>query len=495
MELKTHIIDLDGRINYTFITLVLLAFYLIAIGIFSIIKPSYIHFVILGVPLIPVLIFVWSSNISYSVLLYIALLPIIQHFSFQGVLWGDFLFTPHMIINFVILTGIFFQFVYNYNPSVKYSLTKIDKLLLLFFLLTILSLIFPYSIEALDHTKRWLLFYTGVIETITFFFIVIYFLRRDESFSHKLIIALVLTSFSSLIIALSEFNTLGFSLIDIFFARMRIGFGYHNTNLYGIHSALMIPILFYAVTSEKFKNIRALVWFSFIILVVLSVLTFNRGTFLVLGLQLLMLFFIPQTRKKILGIIFIGIVGLVYYSELVFLYLDRFIGGQGSETMQKLVDKSAYYRFEAWAVGFKMLFLYPFGIGAGGFQYGWEKYGSDPTFYLGTPHQLFLTIGVDYGLPALIVFISILIVSITYSNRLSKKDEEGEVNIFKFLTISLFSYAAYGMVTVGELSHLTGFFAPNNGYTIVLMSVLAMVSYYYFKYNEKKSDYLEKKNF
>jgi O-antigen ligase len=201
-----------------------------------------------------------------------------------------------------------------------------------------------------------------------------------------------------------------------------------------------------------------------------------------------MLFFIPQTRKKILSIIFIGIIFLIYFNNLVFLYIDRFIGGQGSETVQKLVDKSAYYRFEAWVVGLKMLFLYPLGIGAGGFQYGWEKYGSDPTFYLGTPHQLFLTIGVDYGLPALIVFISILITAIIFSKKLSKTGEEDEINIFKLLTISLISYATYGMITVGELSHLTGLMSPNNGYTIVLMILLAIISYYY-----QESDFVERK--
>jgi O-antigen ligase len=216
------------------------------------------------------------------------------------------------------------------------------------------------------------------------------------------------------------------------------------------------------------------------------VLTFNRGTFLVLGLQFFLLYFIPETRKKILIIVTLGLIGVIYFNKLVFLYLDRFIGGQGSEAAQKLIDKSAYYRFEAWAVGVKMLFLYPLGIGAGGFQYGWEKYGSDPKFYLGTPHQLFLTIGVDYGLPALIVFITILVTAITYSNKLSKTIEEKGTSIFKFLTISLISYVAYGMVTVGELSHLTGFMAPNNGYTIVLMCVLAIISFrmYIYKLNQ-----------
>jgi hypothetical protein len=75
---------------------------------------------------------------------------------------------------------------------------------------------------------------------------------------------------------------------------------------------------------------------------------------------------------------------------------------------------------------------------------------------------------------------------------MKKKKTEG-TRIFAYIKISIVSYLVYGFITDGELSHLTGFTYPNNGYTLFLMSLLSLVSYYYTKY-VKSSDGKNKLN-
>jgi hypothetical protein len=209
-------------------------------------------------------------------------------------------------------------------------------------------------------------------------------------------------------------------------------------------------------------------------------LTFNRGTFLVITIELFFLFFIKQNRKIIYLSITAAILGAIYFNELILLYLQRFIGSD-QETTRAYIDLSSLYRIEAWKLGISLLFLFPFGLGAGGFQFAWERFGPYPQIYLGTPHQLFLSIGVDYGTLSMIVFILILIVSYYYSHFMSKNTSE-QNNLFRYLKISLIGYVCYGITTGGELSHLSGFTAPNNGYSLLLFTLLAIISFHvYYK--------------
>ena len=480
MILPESIISKNGMVNWDKLMRYLVLSYLILLPISFLFLTKYAFILTFSLPLLPLLVIVFINKIGMIILLFISLLPIIQHNSYRGVDIGDFFINVHMVILFVIILIVFNNHLYTYSYKEKDSPTLIDKLIILLAIASILSLIFANSLDV-NHTKRWLLFYTGIFETVSFFYIILFYLKRNENYSEKVIIAVLLSSFSSLIIAFIELREVGFSLVNIFLARMHIGFGYHNMNLYGINSAILIPMSFYALLSPRFKKFKKLTIIILTINIVLAVLTMNRGTFLILGFQLILLSFIKEARKIVFGIIIIGIAGALYFSNLLLLYMQRFVGSSGGNQLMDMVDKSAQYRLDAWKTALKLLWIYPFGLGAGGFQYGWEKYGTDPTFYLGTPHQLFLSVGVDYGVLTMIVFIIFLFTSILYSNKMRKSGDTESSYQQKFITISLVSYVAYGMVTVGELSHLSGFKYPNNGYTLVLLSLIAITSYNYSK--------------
>lgn len=376
-----------------------------------------------------------------------------------------------MVIQLSLLLLCLINYFYSYDYSKNVRLGTIDLLIISFGVVSFLSILFGYSLPEND-AKRWLLAYTGIFETTSFYFITIYLLNREGDFIIKILTAFMISVFSAGIVSLIELNTIGYSIVNIFLARMRIGFGFHNTNLFGIYSVLLFPLIVYLINNNRSNVVKYLSYISFGTLTALSVLCFNRGTFIVLGIQLILLIIYTKDKKLVYSTIGFLLVAAVYFNKIFIVYLIRFFGNNTSQGL----DESTINRLDAWRVGFNSLILYPFGVGAGGFQLLWEKYGINPTNYLGTPHQLFLSIGIDYGLPTLLFFLAILYYSFKYSFRIIKVSKINS-SIFKYIIIALIGYIIYGMITDGELSHLSGFIIPNNGYSIYLFTLFAIISF------------------
>jgi O-antigen ligase len=476
------IINENGELKPVHVVVAFIIIYVLFITVIVIIRPNvFIYFAVL-VPFLPVLLFILINKLDYALLIYVVILPIIQHYSNLSVPLGDFRVTPDMIIHIILLIASVNYFLYSYNTYTKRTLSLQDKILLVFVLLTVFSLI-AASYFPINHSKRILLYYTGIFQPITFYFIILYFLSRVPNFLNKLILAIMLTASSAAIIAFIELREIGFSLINIFFSRNQIGFGYRNTNLFGMHAVLVFPLFFYALKSDDFKKQKYLLWLNFILLSVLSVLTLNRGTFVVLVVYLFLLFWKKENRKIVIGFVFAGIVGAVYYIDLLILYINRFFGG-GGEQSKFLMDQSALYRLEIWRVAIEAIIEYPLGMGGIGYGYAWKKFSIDPTSIFLTPHQLLLYIAIDYGVPALLAFIFLFIIVFKSISLLSRADRIPHSKLFYYIKLAFIGYFIHGFLTGGELSHLSGNMLPNNGYSYILMILLAIVSFQFTKYKE-----------
>jgi O-antigen ligase len=472
--LINNFITNDGELKPLQLSLLIGLFYAIILTILLIVKPSFFVYAIIVIPLFGLSLIILFTRIEFAILAYIATIPIIQHFSLISVPLGGFRITPDMVIHILILIALLNEVVFSFNPNKPKYLTGVDKALLVFVLLTFFSIIAASS-QPIDHGKRILLYYTGIFQPISFYFILIHLLSKDKLFSKNLIVAITLTSLSASVIAFLELKEVGLNLIGIFLRRNEIGFGYRNTNLFGIHAALLFPIFFYAIHSKAFAKIKFIIWLNFILLSLLSFLTLNRGTFLILAVYLFILFWKKENRKIVLGFIVSGLVAAAYFSNLLIIYINRFLGGNATQT-GFLGDESALFRIQIWKLGFETILKNPFGIGGTGFIDVWKKYGIDQSWTFVTPHQILLYIGVDYGLPALIAFIFLFVVLFKSLSYLSKNSEQKNTNLFYYVRLSLIGYLIHGFLTGGELSHLSGNIYPNNGYSYILMILLALVS-------------------
>lgn len=477
-------INSKGYINVLPLLLISLFIYLtILVGILIIDRRFYL-FALLGLPILPVIAFIVINRLDFALLSYIALTPIIQSLSIIHYPLGSFVITPDMVIHILLISAIFNQFLYGYDPANRYKLSFLDKVLLSFVLLSVFALI-AGSYFPIDHGKRILLYYAGIFQTVTFYFCLLYYLHRVENFTENLILAVSLTAISAAVVAFFEIRTVGFGLINLYFARQSIGFGYHNTNLFGMHAALVFPIIFYAVTEPRFKKYKILLWVSFICIAILSIITLNRGTFVVVIFNLFFLFAIKRNRKIIFALFAAGALAAVYFSSLLILYINRFFGGGEAAGKGGIaLDQSALYRLEVWDVAFQAIARYPLGMGGTGYIYAWQKFGHETTIYFVTPHQIFLYLAVDYGVPALLAFLVLLLVFFKGARYLYKLKNNSYSIFFYHLLAAMIGYLIHGFLTGGELSHLSGNVLPNNGYSYMLMIVLALVSYHYYKHKQ-----------
>ena len=475
--MSVSVLEKNNRKNIIYPVTAAILIYFTVLGSVLLINPSYFIYFSFLLPIIPILFYFLINKIEFSFLLYIVFLPVIQHFSLKAISIGDFKITPDIVIHFVLMMSLLYHFIHSYEPLRVRKLILQDKLVLLFVLFSIFSLI-SGSEFPINHEKRILLYYTGIVQPISFYFALLFFLNRVPDFSKKLLLALALTSFFSGIIAFYEIKMVGFSIINIFLSRMHIGFGYHNANLFGLQVALVFPIIIYLIKSVEFKKYKPILWSSFCILTTLAILTLNRGTFVVLIFNLIVLFWKKENRLIVFGLLIIGIIMSIYFSDLLMLYINRFVTTNSGNKSGFLADESAMFRFEVWRVGIQTILQHPFGVGGNGFNYMWERLSIAPQLYFGTPHQIFLYIGVDYGLPALIIFLALIVIIFKNISVLSKSQEFNEHNLFFYLRISLIGYLIHGFLTGGEFSHLWGNVLPNNGFTYILMIVLAIVSHY-----------------
>lgn len=479
------VINEMGELKPIPIVLVFTVIYLLSMIVLAIYNPDFFFYSAILIPLFPIVLFILINKLDYALLIYIAISPIIQHLSLYTVTLGDFRITPDIVIHFILLIATINHFLYSYNTYSKRILSSLDKTLLIFVLLSVFSLI-SASYFPINHSKRILLYYSGIFQPVTFYFIIIYFLSKVPNFKQKLILAVTLTASSAAIVAFIELREVGLSLINLFFARNEIGFGYHNTNLFGMHAALVFPLYFYALKSDDFIEQKILLWINFLIISILSVLTLNRGTFIVLTVYLFLLFWKKENRKIVISFILTGIAGAIYFIDLLILYLNRFLGG-GTGQSKFLMDNSALYRLEIWRVAAEAIIKYPLGMGGMGYQYAWKKFGFDSTLLFVTPHQILLYIAIDYGVPALIAFIILFIIAFKWTSTLAKAKDNINSKLFYYIRLAFIGYFIHGFLTGGELSHLSGNMIPNNGYSYILMILLAIVSFQYGKYKELKN--------
>ena len=474
------VINKDGRFKYFSMFGIFVVLYIILTFFFLTIKPVLVLYFILLFPIAPILLFVLIDKTEFAFLIYISLMPLLQHFSILNVSAGNFLITPDIVIHLLILIVVINKFIFSYKPESKRRLNLYDKLLLLFFLLSIFSLI-SASAYPTDQAKRILLYYTGIFQPISFYFIALYLLSHYESYLDKFILSLLLVPLFSTIVAVLELKSIGLNLVGIYFARTHIGFGFHNTNLFGLETALLFPIFFFALSSNIFRNYKLLIWLSFILLTILSALTLNRGTFIVIIVYLIIFAFKKENRKIVLGFFLLSIPLIYKFSNLISIYINRFLGGSAHGSNIAL-DESALYRLEVWKVGLKAIVNYPLGLGGNGFEMAWRKYGIDPTMFWSSPHQILLHIAIDYGLPALVIFIFMYYKFFRAAVSLQNLKFNDYSNLFFYIKISLVGYLIHGFLTGGELSHLSGAILPTNGYTYLLMALLAIISYCYKDY-------------
>lgn len=234
--------------------------------------------------------------------------------------------------------------------------------------------------------------------------------------------------------------------------RELLTFGYHNVNIFAGILMCIMPFLIEKILYEKKSKKESIVLcLIFLICIAGLLLTFTRGAWL----TFIVVFFLMLISKKYRKVIIAFLALFVACAKPLISFILR----RGTST-SILNNQSAIARMQSIFNSLYMMFLYPFGIGAGNYEGMYRKNLIDSYYFipenirqqinvanysLENAHNLWLQIGVDFGIICMIVFLIIFINRIKASAKVFSSK--------KGLTVSLIVYILFSVTTGIEFNH------------------------------------------
>jgi O-antigen ligase len=337
----------------------------------------------------------------------------------------------------LILMGIVLGMLLHSESLVKPSV-KQDKLIAWIFALSIFGLMIQARGELIDETKDF-------VAAIVIYVFATRLIRNKSDFL-TLVFWVSTVTVGLAAEAMHSFLTDPDSpFTDPFSDRMQ-GLGYYgNPNEFGKLMCTAIPFFgIFALTSKSF--ILRLVTAGGIALMITAIgLTQSRTCFVVLGIIVVVPFMISSNKGLIKRLVLFGLIGV----GLIFVISQ--LPGPLQERMQSIVnfssDESFQGRTRSWREGFQMVTWYPlYGVGKG----QWSSYHGL------APHNSFVQIMAEMGIPGIIVFC--MIVWRSWQQLVAYVRNPGQTKDRTLLAISKALGASY-------LGYLFYIFLGNQGYS------------------------------
>jgi len=136
-------------LRHVIVTIIL--FLLLLLGTMVVFNKYSLFFIPL-ILLVSISLFKYGLELKYYYLLYLSVIPLIQHFGLPVLQVGDFYITPHMVIQFSLFLLCLINYFYSYDYSKNIRLGTIDILMISFGVVSLLSIIFGYS---LPENNNW----------------------------------------------------------------------------------------------------------------------------------------------------------------------------------------------------------------------------------------------------------------------------------------------------------------------------------------------------
>jgi len=327
--------------------------------------------------------------------------------------------------NMLILLGIFATVMRKVDQRQGWiSWPKGTTTVFIFAFLTCLSgftvLRLPGGWSYLFHNE--LLSYKAWIDQFVMYFIALSCIRSIDA-AKRVVIYMCIGSIVLVLYSVPEMlDKMGNSSID----KSRIGGPHRQPNMFGGFVAYtMLPLVALFVT--YIKDIRAwLLMPYFLIAAKVLISTFSRGAYLAMAVGALMAAYFKGKGFLIFWATLGLCVLLVFPSLFPEAIKDRLFGGESkviSAEPEKL-DKSSENRIILWRAGGKMILESPIlGKGFKGFQKLKGEY-TERDVKESDPHNTYIYIAAQMGLPAMILFMLILGYSFHLGRTLSRNKED-----------------------------------------------------------------------
>lgn len=324
------------------------------------------------------------------------------------------------------------------DTSVKYVSDSANKLMYTFLLLILISI---YFANFRDISKERFMDFFG-------WFVIYFCIINIVNTGKRFYVFLLIYLFAAAKIALGttrlwaerkfSFRTWGLMGPEGFF---------ENSGELAILMLMLFPLAFYIYRAkyESLKNWEKIILIAAWVCAVLTVLgSSSRGAQVALVIQVAIMFRSKIFKIKVLLMIVIA-------SASLFLLLPP----EQKERFTKAgKDESSMQRELYWKNGLKMINDYPLtGVGFFNFSPEYEKHYSADMIYarVELPHNIFIQVGTDAGVPALLIFMLIILYCFKTTYGIAKKEgmQNSELAIAKGLGIGVLGFVLAGQfVTV-----------------------------------------------
>lgn len=188
------------------------------------------------------------------------------------------------------------------------------------------------------------------------------------------------------------------------------GGAFEDNNDYALLLDVAIPIAFYIARGETNRWLKRLCYALSVMMVITVLFTLSRGGFL--GLCVVLLGVAMKSKYRVTGLLAVVLIGSVTFALLP----DRILERVGTIRTASETDQSAQMRFNSWYVSMRIIGDHPLlGIGPRNML---ELYGRYlETEYVRVAHNSFLQMAVDAGLPALLIFLGLIVLSFSRLRR------------------------------------------------------------------------------
>lgn len=292
--------------------------------------------------------------------------------------------------------------------------TPFDKPLILFVFLSITSLINAHNMGAAA---------TELVQTLEFFIASVYLfhsvIRTTEDFENAML-ALALSGILFSMYGIREYMILGSG------TRVSATFGHFNA--FGAYLAMLVPLFFNMSLSEHRRG-RRVVFIAAMALAVAAVMfTFSRGAWIGILSGLLLASWL-RGMNQFIKYLTVGVIVIITISVFIPKQIERYTGRMASIT--EINDESTQSRLEQYEMSLEIMMNSPFfGTGIGQV---WDYASARGTPELGEIHNLFLNIGADRGIPAMI---ALFFVFLLYYRAITQRITQSRSRFFKNMYIA-----------------------------------------------------------
>lgn len=394
-------------------------------------------------------IYLLSKDKKASMLLFIISIPILVT-ARKLCYYNIFIF--RITYETIYITILFIVNAKNIFKILKDSYKSADQALWKLLTLFLLMLVFAYNscIFSSDIFYSFGEVYIGLVTPIMLMLSAIAVLKKEDlkELYYSLFIVMDLSCFYGFM----QIIGLRIPLSDVIKNRDSITFGFHNINIFATIIITVIPLVLYSILNKK--NTRwekVFLIFSFILNNVSLFLTYSRGAWICVIISVIIILFNKKYKKTIITC---GVLMILFIKPALTYILSR-----GTD-VSLWKNTSIIARVQGIFTDLVIMMKFPFGGGPGTYPSLYKEYAvagyklipesirlkvSAAPYALENAHNLFLEIGVEFGIVCLILFVTIII------NRLIDAFKNYKEN--KALFSAIVTYSIISMLTGSQFNH------------------------------------------